>query len=1492
MGRLFEQSSRNSATSSTFRSHRSRGRLITGMIASLLVGGLAVTAVSCADTPAASQLTSSVAQDNETTAAAAPSHTPSVSAPFELAGVMRRVHFSFRRDDSGSFSGGHSSYEVRTTPTGIAVTPARTDLARDPKTGSVPSEALGAPAYFETVSFGRGAALHDAMLGDPRVAEEGHLILPRGDFDEQFENTEEGVEQRFAFSKRPEGQGDLVIRVRVSGEDYTGETEGGHHFMDPATGIGLRYGLATWIDAKGERTALRVDYRDDTGALELTVPEDVLEGSAYPAVLDPVISPEFGMDDPIQGYINGAQTQPDIAFGGGNYLVVWNDQRISSWQIIGALVSPTGTLLSPGGLRIGASLGSAYPPGVASSGTSFLVAWTAASSGIATSVLVSHAGVVGAAATPLYTSSSGERPRVASDGTNFLVVHDNGAVRATRVNASGAVVGSTVTVSAAAGSQTSASVAYDGTNYLVVWSDTRNGSASDIYASRVTPAGTVLDPTGIAVSTAAQSQTAPRIAFDGLNYFVVWEDGKWGNPDIYGSRIDKSGLVLDPMGIEIVKFNGNQTAPGLGFDGTRYVITWADARVGNPQIYAARMLPDSTVLDVAGFAVTSNAADHARPVAACNGPSCLLAFEDYRTTNGELWGARIDTATATVLDTDGFAISSAGNEQKAPAVAWSNGQYLAVWEDRRSGTHWDVYGTRIGADGAILDSNGIGISTAPGDQLTPAVGWNGTDFVVVWADKRGGTTSDIYGSRVQANGIVSDPAGVPISTAVYDQTAPAIEYDGTNHLVVWQDFRNNSNWNIYGSRLSPAMSVIDPVGILIEGTTTSGTRPKLAFDGAQYLVVWHSARANRVTPAGTVLDGNGFALGSGMSNPVVAYDGLNFFVTGGTSNIVAQRIMSTGFIVDTTPFVISSDGNYTEQQATIIRDGQGVFVAWLDNRQNNTDYGLYGTWVNQAGDRSHPSGLLISAIPGGTHTGPVVASDGGGHVLVGYQRTETTGASLGHQRVHARLITALAPGLPCTQGGECANGFCVDGVCCNTACGSGNLNDCLACSTAAGAAANGSCTALNAIPCSDGNACTAGDTCMAGTCTAGPIDCTAKDDCHLDGTCNMATGTCTTPTKPNGTLCDDGDGCTQASTCQAGACVGTNPVMCPMDTECTNVAACDSMTGTCAVTNEPDGTACNDGNACTQMSACQAGQCVGSNDVVCGPPNQCQLPGTCNPNTGMCDYAAKPNGTACDDGTACTQMDTCQAGVCVGANPVICPTATDCNTVSACNPMTGTCSVTNQPDGKSCNDGNACTQTDSCMAGQCVGSNPVTCAPPGPCHQGVLCDKNSGQCVYSDKPNGTECDDGNACTQVDTCKSGACSGASPIICTPLDDCHEAGSCDQANGTCSNPAKPDGASCPGGMCLAGECKPSASSSSSSSSSNSSSSSGAGGGGVLSSSSSGVGGEGGQGGSGTAPLPDSGGCSCRSVNTTPTNAPLAALGLATLLLSSRRRRTSKS
>src|SRR5262249_20764081 len=149
-------------------------------------------------------------------------------------------------------------------------------------------------------------------------------------------------------------------------------------------------------------------------------------------------------------------------------------------------------------------------------------------------------------------------------------------------------------------------------------------------------------------------------------------------------------------------------------------------------------------------------------------------------------------------------------------------------------------------------------------------------------------------------------------------------------------------------------------------------------------------------------------------------------------------------------------------------------------------------------------------------------------------------------------------------------------------------------------------------------------------------------------------GTCSNPAKANGSICNDGDACSQTDTCQAGVCTGTNPVVCASPDERREGDDCRPASGPCPKPAKANGSACNDGNACTQSDTCEAGACVGTNPIVCGALDQCHEAGVCDPASGICSNPGKVNGSACNDGDACSQTDTCQAGVCTGTNPVVC----------------------------------------------------------------------------------------------------------------------------------------------------------------------------------------------------------------------------------------------
>ncbi len=122
----------------------------------------------------------------------------------------------------------------------------------------------------------------------------------------------------------------------------------------------------------------------------------------------------------------------------------------------------------------------------------------------------------------------------------------------------------------------------------------------------------------------------------------------------------------------------------------------------------------------------------------------------------------------------------------------------------------------------------------------------------------------------------------------------------------------------------------------------------------------------------------------------------------------------------------------------------------------------------------------------------------------------------------------------------------------------------------------------NGNGCYDGSVCTRTDTCQNGVCVgSNPVVCTAIDACHGVGTCDPSTGVCSNPNAPDGTTCNDGSACTQTDQCVSGVCTGSNPIVCTAQGACHVAGTCNPSTGTCSNPAAPDGTACSNGNACT-----------------------------------------------------------------------------------------------------------------------------------------------------------------------------------------------------------------------------------------------------------------------------------------------------------------------
>jgi len=677
-----------------------------------------------------------------------------------------------------------------------------------------------------------------------------------------------------------------------------------------------------------------------------------------PGVLTPLFqraTTQAGTPFPIGAPQPSSAWAPSVASDGLNYLVLWEDYRDGERDIYGTRVTPSGQLLEIGGIAVSTASGSQCSTDVAFDGANYLAVWEDHRNGTSD--------IYGARITP-----AGQ------------VLDPNG-----------------IAISPGDGRASRPAVAFDGTNYFIVWEDRRLGF-SCIHGARVTPAGRVLEPDGISLATGQGEQFTPDLEFDGTNYLVVWND--WRSPlhRIYGARVTRSGVVLDQQGIRIAYSGGKQWRPSIAFDGTNYLVVWVEYVSGAFDIYGTRVTPGGTVLDFITIKITTGwmaTLEGGGPAVAFDGANYLVVWQDRRridTRWGTVYCARV-SISGDVLDPEGTKVADYWRviEGSDPNVATNGADYIVVWRDEQRGFS-EIYGGRVNLDASLPDDHRFGISSPPAEeQLNPSVA-SGGSYLVVWEDYRSDFGS-IFGTRVSSSGIVSDPYGFPVSEGgTSDRMYPAAASDGTDYLVVWEDYRDGTS-DIYASRMTASGSVLDPEGIVISSSSGCEYSPAVAFGDGEYLVVWSEERQGtasicgaRVSMAGEVLDTDGIpiSLGSfGKRWPGVVFNGTDYVVVwsdgrNGSWDIYGCRVSPDGSVFESDGIPISIA---TGEQCSpaIACDGTNCMVVWEDSREESWD--IYAARVKGNGQVFDPEGIPVSTSTGYQFS-PDIVFDGANYVVV------------------------------------------------------------------------------------------------------------------------------------------------------------------------------------------------------------------------------------------------------------------------------------------------------------------------------------------------------------------------------------------------------------------------------------------------------------------------------------------------------------------------------
>jgi hypothetical protein len=319
----------------------------------------------------------------------------------------------------------------------------------------------------------------------------------------------------------------------------------------------------------------------------------------------------------------------------------------------------------------------------------------------------------GAGGLPVCTTTDLEmNPMVAGDGAHGAIVvflrniEGTTYTYANRVDAGGTVMWAAegVPVCTAGGSQYDVKVVGVAGGAMATWGDNRSGS--NIYAQLIDSTGAVQwGATGTAVCTAVGAQETPQIAVDGAGGAIItWVDYRNGpDPDIYAQRMSGAGSALwAANGLPVCISENVQNQVQIASDGSGgALLVWRDLRAGpgDYNIYMQRIDADGAPVWLEdGVIACAAASTQQDPQIASDGMfGGIAAWTDLRSGFSAIYAHRENPIVPTLL------VGSAARRREGVGVelVWT----LSTWD---AGMRFSLYREPVAHPGLVaLDAGAI-----------------------------------------------------------------------------------------------------------------------------------------------------------------------------------------------------------------------------------------------------------------------------------------------------------------------------------------------------------------------------------------------------------------------------------------------------------------------------------------------------------------------------------------------------------------------------------------------------------------------------------------------------------------------------------------------------------------------------------------------------------------------------------------------------------------
>lgn len=474
---------------------------------------------------------------------------------------------------------------------------------------------------------------------------------------------------------------------------------------------------------------------------------------------------------------------------------------------------------------------------LATNGTEFYVVWVrdyvnlVGSRMSATGVLATPAGTMLVANFAQYSQST-----LAHDGTQWWFewgVSDQ--LHTLRINAAGAVLdpngGRLLPVSIGGNVNTAYAVQMAGRaggGVLVTWYDLRVALGYDTNVWTLPVSGANVAGVERSASTGTRNQRAPDFsAGPGTTRALVYVSEAANDDRVMLQRLDADGApVAAPMLVA--------SAPAIGrasvaWNGSMFLVAWDGGVTGDPTmpIEARRLNGDGTFVDAAPFDVMSGFEPDVEALGDDFLVACARAM-NYQTITAFMrivdGPTRAFVTPATVL---GGGYVSVGPRVKQDGTRWVV-TYHTHWS--HDATQSDAVYQFVTPAGAV--TAGLNPSTYSGGAGTPDVAFGGGRYLFVWRSNSLANANNYVSGRIMnPDGSFATPNFV-ISEAAGRQLRPVVEWDGSHFLVMWEDQRAQASFydertDIYGARVSPAGALLDANGFAVHASPNGDAGPAL-----------------------------------------------------------------------------------------------------------------------------------------------------------------------------------------------------------------------------------------------------------------------------------------------------------------------------------------------------------------------------------------------------------------------------------------------------------------------------------------------------------------------------------------------------------------------------------------------------------------------------------------------------------------------------------------